>query len=56
MDTVPVDERVDLLILSSTFPSLFPTGKADFALPQYYLIKLPDYAKHLLKYKNNQFD
>ena len=55
MDTVPVNERADLLILSSAFPTLFPTGKADFALPRSRSVKLPDYAKHLLKYKDGRF-
>jgi hypothetical protein len=55
MDTVPIDERADLLILSSAFPTLFPAGKANFALPRSRSIKLPDYAKHLLKYKDGRF-
>jgi len=56
MNTVSVNERADLLILNSVFSTLFSTGKADFALSQSHSVKLSDYAKHLLKYKNDQFN
>ena len=53
MNTVSVNERTNLLILSSAFSTLFSTSKADFALSQSHSIKLSDYVKHLLKYKNS---
>ena len=53
MNTVSVNERADLLILSSVFSTLFSTDKADFALSQSHSVKLSDYTKHLLKYKND---
>jgi len=55
MNTVSVNERTNLLILSSAFSTLFSTSKADFALSQSHSIKLSDYVKHLLKYKNSWF-
>src|SRR6266702_285326 len=41
--------------MCSTFPTLFPYGKADFNIPRSRTVTLAAYAKHILKYQDSQF-
>ena len=41
--------------MHSTFPTLFPYGKANFDMPQSRTVTLAVYAKHILKYQDGQF-
>ena len=42
-------------MISSTFPTLFPTGRADFNLPQSHLVNFTTFTKYILKYKDGRF-
>ena len=41
--------------MHSTFPTLFPYGKADFDMLQSCMVILATYTKHMLKYQDSQF-
>src|SRR6266702_3768621 len=41
--------------MCSTFPTLFPYGKADFDIPRSRTVTLAAYAKHMLKYQDGRF-
>ena len=37
------------------FPTLYPTGRADFNMPRIWKVALNDYAQHLLCYRDGRF-
>ena len=37
------------------FPTLYPTGKADYNTPRIRKVALNDYAQHLMRYKDGRF-
>ena len=37
------------------FPTLYPTGQADFNMPRIQNVALNDYARHLLCYQDGRF-
>ena len=49
MRATPISERAASFIISGVFPTLFPTGRADFDLPQSYTVSLVAFTKHILK-------
>jgi len=42
-------------IFSLAFPTLFPDGKAEFITPRLREVRLRDYVRHLLLYKDSRF-
>jgi ATP-dependent DNA helicase PIF1 len=52
----PIDEFTrDVPLLSLAFPTLFPTGAADFALPRQRKVDYLTYVRHLMCYKDGRF-
>lgn len=52
----PIDEAAEReRIFTMAFPTLFPTGKADFNDPRARKVSLKDYAQHLLRWKDGRF-
>ena len=41
--------------MSCAFPTLFPTGAADFVAPRPYQVTIGNYFKHLLMYEDGRF-
>ena len=41
--------------MTRAFPTLFPTGDADFAAPRVHKVTIGDYMKHLMMYKDDRF-
>lgn len=42
-------------LFSMAYPTLFPTGAADFFAPREYAVSLEDWGKHMIKYKDGRF-
>ncbi len=51
----PINEFQTEGYMSCAFPTLFPTGAADFAAPRLRPITLGNYFKHLVVYKDGRF-
>jgi ATP-dependent DNA helicase PIF1 len=52
----PIDEASGKeRILSMAFPTLYPTGVADFFVPRQRSVTLPQYAEHLMRYRDGRF-
>ena len=51
----PVSEWENKCLFRMAFPSLFPRGEGDFYLPRDQDIKLADWIRHLLRYKDDRF-
>src|SRR6266700_2058659 len=55
MRQTPLSERSANYIMHSTFPTLFPYGRANFNAPRRRTVTLAAYAKHMLKYQDGRF-
>lgn len=54
--TTPLDEASgNERIFTMAFPTLYPTGRADFNSPRLRTVSLGDYARHLLCYHDGRF-
>ena len=53
--TMLISKRAASFIISGTFPTLFPIGRANFNLLRSYLVNLTTFAKYILKYKDGRF-
>lgn len=54
--STPLDEAAaSMRIFAMAFPTLYPTGCADFRSPRLRKVKLKEYARHLLYYKDSRF-
>jgi ATP-dependent DNA helicase PIF1 len=42
-------------LFTQAFPSLFPLGKADFSIPRPQRLELFEWAKHLIRYRDDRF-
>jgi hypothetical protein len=42
-------------IFAMAFPTLYPTGRADFNAPRLQKVELSDYARHLLCFTDQKF-
>jgi hypothetical protein len=52
----PIDEASGRdHIFTMAFPTLYPTGQADFNMPRIRKVALNDYARHLLCYRDGRF-
>ncbi|XP_059065211.1 uncharacterized protein LOC131857122 [Cryptomeria japonica] len=51
----PINEYTTPGFLNMTFPSLFPNGKCDWLEPRLRKLHLHEFAKHLLRYRDNRF-
>ena len=51
----PLSEYSTRGLFSMAFPTLFPTGKADFTHPCRKKLDLHEWAKHLMRYRDSQF-
>ena len=51
----PINEFSTEGYMSCAFPTLFPTGAADFVAPRPFQVTIGNYFKHLLMYKDGQF-
>ena len=52
----PLDEASgNERIFTMAFPTLYPTGRADFNCPRLRSVSLSDYARHLLCYHDGRF-
>ena len=51
----PINEFNTEGYISCAFPTLFPTGAADFVAPQPTAVTIGNYFKHLLKYDDGRF-
>ena len=52
----PIDEASGRdHIFTMDFPTLYPTGQADFNMPRIRKVALNDYARHLLCYRDGRF-
>ena len=52
----PIDEASGKeRIFAMAFPTLYPTGKADFNAPRIRKVNLNDYAQHLIRYSDGRF-
>jgi len=52
----PIDEAAgNERIFAMAFPTLYPTGAADFNTPRLRKVDLRDYAHHMLRYHNGRF-
>lgn len=52
----PIDEAAgNQRIFAMAFPTLYPTGQADFNTPRIRKVELRDYAQHLLRYQDGRF-
>jgi hypothetical protein len=52
----PIDEvSGNKRIFAMAFPTLYPTGKADYNNPRIRKVALNDYAQHLMRYKDRRF-
>ena len=55
MRAMPISKQAAAFIISGTFPTLFPTSRANFNLPQSRLVNLTAFTKYILKYKDGRF-
>ena len=55
VDSTPVNEFRTEGYMSCAFPTLFPTGHADFVAPRIHAVTVGNYFKHLMMYKDNRF-
>ena len=52
----PIDDAVgNERVFAMAFPTLYPTGKADFNNPRIRKVELRDYAQHLIRYQDGRF-
>jgi hypothetical protein len=51
----PINEHAGHTIAIDAFPSLFPTGKADFNAPRDIEVTMTEWAAHLMRYKDGRF-
>ncbi|XP_057871639.2 uncharacterized protein LOC131078030 [Cryptomeria japonica] len=51
----PINEYTTPGLLNMTFPSLFPNGKCDWLESRLRKLHLHEFAKHLLRYRDNRF-
>lgn len=51
----PINENSGHAIAIDAFPSLFPTGKADFTAPRGKAVTMEEWAGHLMHYKDGRF-
>ena len=51
----PVNEFTTEGYISCAFPSLFPTGRADFLAPRQRMVTIGNYFKHLMLYHDQRF-
>ena len=52
---IPINEFTTEGYMSCAFPTLFPTGDADFVAPRPLTVTIGNYFKHLLLYKDGRF-
>ena len=55
LDGTPVNEFKTEGYISCAFPTLFPTGRADFVAPRINAVTVGNYFKHLMMYKDGRF-
>lgn len=55
LGTVPVNEFTTEGYISAAFPTLFPTGAADFTAPRDRKVTIGNYFKHLMFYHDGRF-
>lgn len=54
--STPLDEASgNDRLFAMAFPTLYPTGRADFNAPRLRKVALADYARHLLCYHDQRF-
>jgi hypothetical protein len=54
--TTPIDEAAGKeRIFAMAFPTLYPTGRADFNAPRLREVPLNGYAQHLIRFKDSRF-
>ena len=54
--STPIDEAAgNDRIFAMAFPTLYPTGMADYNTPRLRHVDLPDYARHMLCYQDGRF-
>ena len=51
----PINEYNTIGLFDMAFPALFPKGEADWLQPRMQNVHLHEYAKHLLRYRDNRF-
>ena len=51
----PINEYNTVGLFDMAFPTLFPKGEADWLQPRMRNVHLHEYAKHLLRYRDNRF-
>ncbi|KAF8195724.1 hypothetical protein K438DRAFT_1587127, partial [Mycena galopus ATCC 62051] len=51
----PLNEHAGRSIAIDAFPSLFPTGKADFAASRNIKVTMTEWAAHLMRFKDGRF-
>jgi ATP-dependent DNA helicase PIF1 len=51
----PLSEYTTEGLYSMAFPTLFPTGAADFTRPRHRHLALHEWVKHLIRYKDSRF-
>jgi hypothetical protein len=52
----PIDDAAgNERVFAMAFPTLYPTGKADFNNPRIRKVGLRDYAQHLIRYQDGRF-
>ena len=55
IQNAPINEFKTEGYMTCAFPTLFPTGEADFAAPRLHRVTIGEYFKHLLLYKDGRF-
>ena len=55
LGTVPVNEFTTKGYISAAFPTLFPTGTADFTAPRDRKVTIGNYFKHMILYHDGRF-
>ncbi|KAJ6564861.1 hypothetical protein DFH09DRAFT_919882, partial [Mycena vulgaris] len=51
----PINEHMGRSIAIDAFPSLFPTGKADFASTREIPVTMTEWAAHLIRFEDGRF-
>ena len=55
VENTPINEFKTKDYMTRAFPTLFPTGEADFAAPRVHKVTIGDCMKHLMMYKDGRF-
>ena len=53
--STPINEFTTEDYMSCAFPTLFPTGAADFVAPRQHAVTIGNYFKHLMMYEDGRF-